>query len=115
MTDYSSLSKSNRLLCLVVLNYSVVLCYRCIFCFFFQAEDGIRDDLVTGVQTCALPISCLFIYSFDGRTVRPKWLGSSLSRPFVDFAFANLDRDRAEELISIETTRQGKRDRKSVV
>src|SRR5207244_5650707 len=28
------------------------------YCFFFQAEDGIRDDLVTGVQTCALPISC---------------------------------------------------------
>src|SRR5207244_9417443 len=24
--------------------------------FFFHAEDGIRDDLVTGVQTCALPI-----------------------------------------------------------
>src|SRR5207244_9424521 len=28
-----------------------------VLCFFFQAEDGIRDDLVTGVQTCALPIS----------------------------------------------------------
>src|SRR5207244_9458352 len=28
----------------------------CLFFFFFQAEDGIRDDLVTGVQTCALPI-----------------------------------------------------------
>src|SRR5712671_7496126 len=28
--------------------------------FFFQAEDGIRDDLVTGVQTCALPISITF-------------------------------------------------------
>src|SRR5207237_4703945 len=26
-------------------------------CFFFQAEDGIRDSSVTGVQTCALPIS----------------------------------------------------------
>src|SRR5256886_8964133 len=26
-------------------------------CFFFQAEDGIRDLTVTGVQTCALPIS----------------------------------------------------------
>src|SRR5256885_8450476 len=26
--------------------------------FFFQAEDGIRDYKVTGVQTCALPISC---------------------------------------------------------
>src|SRR2546425_7164038 len=29
--------------------------------FFFQAEDGIRDKLVTGVQTCALPIF------FDGQ------------------------------------------------
>src|SRR5690625_6004100 len=28
-----------------------------IFLFFFQAEDGIRDGHVTGVQTCALPIS----------------------------------------------------------
>src|SRR5206468_7531205 len=27
------------------------------FFFFFQAEDGIRDLIVTGVQTCALPIS----------------------------------------------------------
>src|SRR5438046_6269446 len=27
------------------------------FVFFFQAEDGIRDWSVTGVQTCALPIS----------------------------------------------------------
>src|SRR2546423_738584 len=31
---------------------------RCLFC---QAEDGIRDKLVTGVQTCALPILVLFI------------------------------------------------------
>src|SRR2546427_12906053 len=29
----------------------------CCFIFFFQAEDGIRDLTVTGVQTCALPIS----------------------------------------------------------
>src|SRR5206468_9862229 len=28
-----------------------------VFFFFFQAEDGIRDLIVTGVQTCALPIS----------------------------------------------------------
>src|SRR5207247_7979501 len=32
-------------------------CSCCFFLFFFQAEDGIRDPLVTGVQTCALPIS----------------------------------------------------------
>src|SRR2546425_2689117 len=36
-----------------------------LFCFFFfQAEDGIRDKLVTGVQTCALPILLV-----DGRTL----------------------------------------------
>src|SRR5207245_8627119 len=31
--------------------------------FFFQAEDGIRDATVTGVQTCALPISISAPYS----------------------------------------------------
>src|SRR5262249_59478027 len=30
--------------------------WYCFFVFFFQAEDGIRDWSVTGVQTCALPI-----------------------------------------------------------
>src|SRR5207302_7674877 len=30
-----------------------------LFFFFFQAEDGIRDFHVTGVQTCALPICCV--------------------------------------------------------
>src|SRR2546430_7675249 len=34
------------------------LCLRA-FRFFFQAEDGIRDLTVTGVQTCALPISSM--------------------------------------------------------
>src|SRR5699024_11612423 len=33
------------------------------FYFFFQAEDGIRDRNVTGVQTCALPISNFEIVS----------------------------------------------------
>src|SRR5690625_4629933 len=36
-------------------NPSYPLCLPCYF-FFFQAEDGIRDGHVTGVQTCALPI-----------------------------------------------------------
>src|SRR5207244_8034892 len=35
---------------------AVFVCYMGLLVFFFQAEDGIRDDLVTGVQTCALPI-----------------------------------------------------------
>src|SRR3989440_7956363 len=35
------------------------VCVLSTFFFFFQAEDGIRDLIVTGVQTCALPISHL--------------------------------------------------------
>src|SRR2546430_13546483 len=45
---------------------------RVTVCFFFQAEDGIRDLTVTGVQTCALPIYASFApsrYWSDG-TVR---------------------------------------------
>src|SRR5256885_5149246 len=37
--------------------YTYNICLILIFFFFFQAEDGIRDYKVTGVQTCALPIS----------------------------------------------------------
>src|SRR5689334_23482093 len=42
-------------------NYFIIKSFYFIF-FFFQAEDGIRDGTVTGVQTCALPIS-----AFDAR------------------------------------------------
>src|SRR2546429_6921379 len=35
----------------------------CSCCFFFQAEDGIRDVAVTGVQTCALPILTSMVMS----------------------------------------------------
>src|SRR5258708_31880582 len=42
-------------LCSVRLSVADSFSFRSFF--FFQAEDGIRDDLVTGVQTCALPIS----------------------------------------------------------
>src|SRR5260370_19651146 len=34
--------------------------------FFFQAEDGIRDSSVTGVQTCALPISAAAGHRLSG-------------------------------------------------
>src|SRR5439155_17187262 len=37
--------------------------------FFFQAEDGIRDGHVTGVQTCALPISFARVMLADPRIV----------------------------------------------
>src|SRR5216684_7631825 len=43
--------------------------------FFFQAEDGIRDVAVTGVQTCALPISILHSYRAFGEQAVERWRG----------------------------------------
>src|SRR5437016_121293 len=42
--------------------------------FFFQAEDGIRDWSVTGVQTCALPISVTLLLAVHRRRERPALL-----------------------------------------
>src|SRR5690625_5997778 len=39
--------------------------------FFFQAEDGIRDGYVTGVQTCALPISTVMPSCASRRAAKP--------------------------------------------
>src|SRR5438309_8191678 len=38
------------------ISFVYIIIYFFFFFFFFQAEDGIRDGTVTGVQTCALPI-----------------------------------------------------------
>src|SRR5258708_30543809 len=69
--------------------------------FFFQAEDGIRDDLVTGVQTCALPI-------FVSTRANEKDLSEVPEEVRADLAFVSvetmdqvlehaLDRSRSEE------------------
>src|SRR2546430_4228795 len=46
-------------------------------CFFFQAEDGIRDLTVTGVQTCALPIyfqvNRPIVSMAEGQTLNVEW------------------------------------------
>src|SRR3989440_1931008 len=52
-TSYHTFSRSPSL-CNVLF---VTVSFSLFFFFFFQAEDGIRDLIVTGVQTCALPIS----------------------------------------------------------
>src|SRR5215467_5060687 len=45
------------------------------FFFFFQAEDGIRDYKVTGVQTCALPISGGWRYQAHLMILGMGWVG----------------------------------------
>ncbi len=74
--------------------------------------DG-RRDIIVGVHKATRffkqPHNCVFVYNWGGRRITPKWLGSSLSRPFSDFLFANMDGDRADELIALETLRDGKK------
>src|SRR5699024_11767483 len=47
------------------------------FFFFFQAEDGIRDRNVTGVQTCALPILASLVWVARVRISSPTSRGRS--------------------------------------
>src|SRR5256885_2544606 len=54
---------------------------------FFQAEDGIRDYKVTGVQTCALPISSIFLVIPE---VKGKIDGISLRVPTPDVSVVEL-------------------------
>src|SRR5256885_7098285 len=50
-------------------------------CFFFQAEDGIRDYKVTGVQTCALPICADLWHRHHGPEPAHRLHGPDLARP----------------------------------
>src|SRR5690348_17550535 len=49
--------------------------------FFFQAEDGIRDGRVTGVQTCALPISWRFALTSSADTIAGVVIEALESKP----------------------------------
>src|SRR5436189_3764429 len=42
--------------------FFIIVFFLFFFFFFFQAEDGIRDTSVTGVQTCALPIYSVLVF-----------------------------------------------------
>src|SRR6266699_4499277 len=63
------------------------------FFFFFQAEDGIRDADVTGVQTCALPISA-------SRPRRPARRDEVTVTPSSGTVFADLGLRHADELLA---------------
>src|SRR2546429_1354126 len=83
--------------------------------FFFQAEDGIRDVAVTGVQTCALPIYGPFSARW---TSRPSslWRKCSLSRPSRSMARARAMRKSGFDRASLRLLTARKQiDRKSVV
>src|SRR3989441_4698720 len=64
--------------------------------FFFQAEDGIRDKLVTGVQTCALPISALHVLRILQEEAMKEDTGAVHAQVPVDVSSFLLNEKRAE-------------------
>ncbi len=50
---------------------------------------------------------CLHVYGWDGRGLFPKWLGSKLSMPFMDFGLCDTDADGQVELVSLEAQKNG--------
>src|SRR5687768_17706200 len=68
-----------RALCLLRLTLKSF--HQAVFHFFFQAEDGIRDVAVTGVQTCALPILVAQLLAGQ-RSRRPALIESVLKKRF---------------------------------
>ena len=60
--------------------------------FFFQAEDGIRDWSVTGVQTCALPISDHFAGAAADEVEDPRPVAELLRQWSTDHPEFQLDR-----------------------
>lgn len=43
-----------------------------------------------------------FIYFFENGKLEPKWRGSRLSRPFIDYIFSDIDKDGIDEIVAIE-------------
>src|SRR5690606_39093065 len=58
------------------------------FCFFFQAEDGIRDFHVTGVQTCALPICAVPLQGHNALPTRVSTATASTASSYQQGAMA---------------------------
>src|SRR5690348_17456747 len=76
------------------------------FTFFFQAEDGIRDGRVTGVQTCALPISTA---SFGLNNTTPAVSNSTISNSTASFGLNNIIPVVSNSTIPVVTNRSEER------
>src|SRR5258706_7536256 len=71
--------------------------------FFFQAEDGIRDWSVTGVQTCALPISIIDLSIFLNFNLQTYYVFSSVAFS-VGIARWERTKQRRSMVLTIITT-----------
>ena len=73
--------------------------------------DG-RPDLLLGIVKSThqlhFPHTCLFVYTFDGKQIRRKWMGSTMGRPLLDFTLAKPGKDGWQPLFTLERTLEGK-------
>src|SRR5699024_11829818 len=66
--------------------------------FVFQAEDGIRDRKVTGVQTCALPISAGRLLYSRSMPIRPPQITASTIRTVMESRSTSLTKSRHDSI-----------------
>src|SRR5947207_2456523 len=113
MTFCRQLCIANYLLLFFIFVFEFLgVCFS--FFFFFQAEDGIRDHCVTGVQTCALPIwggACYIVRvggNGNGSSAQaPAELGTGAEALLGGFCVRALDPGVAGNAISIEVADAG--------
>ncbi|MCS7233779.1 MAG: hypothetical protein NZ900_06705 [Synergistetes bacterium] len=74
--------------------------------------DGIKELLVgVNIKTRFFPNKhrSIFVLGWNGSFAYPRWLGSHMSKPLIDFTAFNLDGLPQDELITLEETREGRR------
>src|SRR5437762_8025622 len=82
-----------------------LLLFYSFYFFFFQAEDGIRDTSVTGVQTCALPISFFCFHHLPPmHSTPPGW-----TRVFCKSSLRAVYRDNRHAAAQIEVRSEERR------
>ncbi|MCS7264163.1 MAG: hypothetical protein NZ805_04955 [Armatimonadetes bacterium] len=72
-----------------------------------------RKDFLVGVniKTRYFPYrhKSVFVLGWNGKFAYARWLGSHMSKPLVDFVAASLDEHQGDELVTLETTRDGRK------
>src|SRR5256885_6485436 len=97
----NTLLRHYKLIIIVVSVAAVVLF------FFFQAEDGIRDYKVTGVQTCALPICSVLPWA--GEIVVSHWMEPSFALTAATLPLSNPQRTRSPVMTGQAVPRKDRR------
>lgn len=73
--------------------------------------DGIKEFLVgVSIKTRFFPKKhkSIFVLGWNGSFAYPRWLGSHMSKPLIDFTTFNLDSSPQDELITLEEGRDGR-------